>query len=107
MKTLKFSEPLPKLILEGKKDATWRINDDKNIIRGDLISLCDNKGQEFAKAEVIKVKETAFGKLTKKDRKGHEEFLSDEEIYNTYSKYYKINVIPETKVKIIRFSLLK
>jgi len=49
MKQLKFSEPLSYLILSGKKDITWRINDNKNISVGDLISLCYNDGKEFAK----------------------------------------------------------
>ncbi|MDP7457764.1 MAG: hypothetical protein QGH47_03490 [Candidatus Woesearchaeota archaeon] len=39
MKQLKFSEPLPKLILEGEKDTTWRINDKQSIEFGDALSL--------------------------------------------------------------------
>jgi hypothetical protein len=29
MKQLKFAKPLPQLILDGIKNTTWRINDDK------------------------------------------------------------------------------
>ena len=64
---LKFSEPLPQLILDGQKCTTWRINDDKEIAVGDKLSLCRGDGQEFAKAEVSQVNETAFENLTEED----------------------------------------
>ena len=106
MKRLKFSEPLPALILSGQKWDTWRINDDKDIIVGDVLSLCHLDVSEFAKAKVFAVWETVFGKLNDKDKEGHEHFSSDEEMYETYSRYYKMNVIPETRVKIIKYKLL-
>lgn len=105
MKQLKFSEPLPKLILENKKINTWRINDKKGIVKGDKLSLCYNNEEEFAKATAVDVKETTFGNLTEKDKEGHEKFSTDKEMYQTYSGYYKMNVTPETKVKIIKFRL--
>ena len=57
MKRLKFAEPLLQMILSGQKDTTWRINDDKNITVGDQLSFCYTNGREFARAEVIGVKE--------------------------------------------------
>lgn len=107
MKRLKFSEPLPKLILSGKKDTTWRINDEKDIVKDDELSLCYNNGKEFARARVIWVSMTTFGNLTEEELKGHENFLSKEEMYKTYSKYYKSHITPETKVKVIKFKILK
>jgi len=106
MKQLKFAEPLSKLVLGGQKDITWRIDDDKNIMVGDQLSLCYNDGREFAKAEVNWVKETIFGNMTKEDKEGHEKFSSDEEMYQTYSGYYSMKVEPKTRVKIIKFRLL-
>ena len=106
MKQIKFSEPLPKLVLGGQKNTTWRINDDKQLTAGDQLSLCHIDGQEFAKAEIIWVKETTFQNLTKEDKKGHEKFSSNEEMYQTYSGYYNMKVGPKTKVKIIKFRLL-
>lgn len=106
MKQLKFAEPLPKLVLDGQKDTTWRINDDKEITAGDQLSLCYNDRREFTKAEVIWVKETTFENLTKEDKEGHEKFSSDEEMYKTYSGYYKMKVEPKTRVKIVKFRLL-
>jgi len=106
MNQLKFSKPLPKLILSGKKNTTWRINDNKNIQESDKLSLCDNEGKEFAKASVISVKEKTFGELNEKDKEGHEKFSSDQEMYGTYSSYYNIKVTPETQVKVIKFKII-
>ncbi|HLD56905.1 MAG TPA: ASCH domain-containing protein [archaeon] len=107
MKRLRFSEPLPQLILNQTKDTTWRINDKKNIVVGDRLSLCYNNESKFAQAEVIQVRETTFGDLTKEDKEGHEKFSSDKEMYETYSGYYKIDVTTKTNVKVIKFKLIK
>ncbi|MBS3143706.1 ASCH domain-containing protein [Candidatus Woesearchaeota archaeon] len=106
MKSLKFSEPLPNLILKGEKTSTWRINDDKDIKKNDELCLCYLNGEKFAKAKVILVKETKFKDLTENDFKGHENYSSKEEMYKIYSKYYNINVNENTKVKIIKFQCL-
>ena len=106
MKHLKFQEQLVKLILEGKKHSTWRINDEKNIIVGDELSLQHKDGREFAKAQVTWTKETTFGNLTKEDKEGHEQYDSEKEMYAAYSQYYNIQVTPQTRVKIIKFRLL-
>ncbi len=105
MKKLKFSEPLPKLVLSREKDTTWRINDDKDITLKDTLSLCYNDEKEFAKAKIISINETKFKYLTEEDKKGHEPFSTDEEMYETYSKYYKINITPETSLKVIKFKI--
>jgi len=108
MKTLKFRENLAKQILNGKKIITWRLFDDKNLKRGDIISLLIfETEEEFARARLIDVKEKAFAELEDKDWKGHEKFNSEEEMYKTYSKYYKKEITPKTKLKIIKFELIK
>lgn len=106
MKVLKFSDPLPELVLKGEKNTTWRINDQRGITKGDMLSLCRNDGTEFAKAKVIWTNETMFGKLAPDDKEGHEKFSSDREMYETYSKYYNTKVTADTKVKVIKFELL-
>lgn len=105
-KQLRFAEPLPNLVLNGQKDTTWRINDDKQISTGDHLSLCHNNKQEFGQAEVIWVKETTFENLTQEDKEWHERFSSNEEMLETYTKYYNIKVELKTKVKVIKFKLL-
>lgn len=106
MKRLKFSEPLPEMILSGEKDSTWRIDDDKDITIDDILSLCHNDGTEFAKAKVKWVKYTRFRYLTEEDKQGHESFSTDEEMYRTYSAYYGMNVLPDTALKIIKYELI-
>ena len=106
MKTLKFRKSLADNILEGKKTSTWRLFDDKNLSKGDIVSfLIWETKDEFAKAKLIDVKETALGELTDKDWEGHEKFSSDEEMYQTYSKYYNRPVDEKSPVKIIKFDL--
>jgi hypothetical protein len=106
MKPLKFSEPLPEKVLEGEKDTTWRIGDEKEISVNDELSLRTVEGEEFARARVLWVKNTIFGRLTEEDREGHESFDSREEMYRTYSDYYDTEVGPDTKVKVVKFRLL-
>lgn len=105
-KRLRFYGDLPELVLKGLKTSTWRINDEKGISVGDDLSLCRNDYTEFAKAKVIDVKNTTFESLTDEDKKGHEEFNSDDEMYKIYSGYYGFPIGPKTELKIIRFRLL-
>ena len=79
----------------------------KILSANDILSLCYNDEKEFAKAKVIWTKETTFGNFTEKEIEGHEAFNSDEEMYETYSKYYGINVKPDTKVKVIKFKVIR
>lgn len=87
------------MILSGKKDTTRRINDDKDIRVWDILSLCYKTWEEFARANVIRVKHTHFWSLTQEDTQGHESFSSEEEMLETYSRYYKQSVTPETDLK--------
>ncbi len=106
-KTLKFTKVLSELILKGEKTTTWRIFDDKNISTGDLfIFIVKELLQEFAKAKIKDVKETSFKNLSFKDWDGHEKFSSNEEMYNTYSKYYDTQITEYTIVKVIQFELI-
>lgn len=107
MKRLGFEEKLIPLILSGKKTSTWRLFDEKNIKEGDELSLVDSEtGNEFARATVHSLKETTFGKLNDEDKKGHETFSSDRQMYNTYSGYYKTKIDENTPLKICRFELI-
>jgi len=107
MKTLKFKEHLSKLILNNHKTTTWRLFDDKNLSTGDIVSFVTSEtSQEFAKAELIGVTETTFATLTKEEMTGHEQYSSDEEMYQTFSKYYNREVDKNSPVKIIKFKLV-
>ena len=107
IKHIRFSDHLIKLVLSGSKDTTWRRYDDKwKITVGDQLSLCDKNQKEFAKANVIWVKYTTFGKLTKEDKEGHENFSSNEDMCQTYSKYFNIVIGLKSKLKVIKYKLL-
>jgi len=107
MKTLKFRKHLAELIKIGKKSATWRLFDDKNLSVGDEVNFVVWKtGEEFAHVKITFVKETSLGNLMEEDWEGHERFDSDYVMYKTYEKYYNCSVDADSPVKIIKFELL-
>jgi hypothetical protein len=107
MKTLKFRKELSELILNGQKTSTWRLFDDKDLSVGDIVSFVVwETGEEFARVELIFVKETTFGQLTSNDWEGHETFESEEKMYKVYEEYYKRPVDENSPVKIIKFRFL-
>jgi hypothetical protein len=107
MKRLKFAPALVPKILDGSKTSTWRINDEKNLEVGENILFVNGEtGEPFAEASITDIYERPLGALTEDDKKGHETFSSDEELYQTYARYYNIVVGPDTLIKIIRYSLI-
>lgn len=111
-----FAPNLVPLVINGEKDLTWRINDEKGFQVGDELILWlkgkDSKGiqveaeAEFGRGRVVEVWEKPFREFTGKEKDGHERFNSDKEMVDQYKKYYGDWVNPETVVKIIRFELL-
>lgn len=73
MKTLKFREALSVEILNGSKNVTWRLFDDKNLSVGDRIQLITWENKEiFAEAVIIGVTEKKLNDIEEKDFEGHE-----------------------------------
>lgn len=108
MKIIKFRSNLVPLVLSGEKTSTWRLFDDKSLTAGDNIELREfGKDEPFAFARISRIVEKPFDKLTSGDKSGHETYSSDQEMYNTYTEYYKTEVGKDTKVKIIWFKLQK
>ena len=108
MKLLKFRNYLIPLVLSGQKNSTWRLFDEKKLSEGDNIELREYyKEESFAKAKITKVIEKPFRELSDADKEGHEKFADDNEMYETFSSYYKTPVGHETIVKIIWFKLLE
>lgn len=106
-KELKFRKVLAEQILTGQKNVTWRLFDDKDLSVGDKLQLIEwvNRNK-FADAEITSVREKKMSEINDTDLEGHEKFASIEEMYQTYSRYYKTNVDDDTLVKIIQFKLL-
>lgn len=108
MKKLKFHSNLKERILSGEKTSTWRLFDDKNLTMGDeLLFAVTETGEEFAIAQIVSVRETILGLLTKEDRAGHETYTSDSEMFKQYERYYNRPVDKNTIVKIVKFRILK
>ena len=107
MKTLKFKEKLSNMVLSGEKDVTWRFFDDKDLKEGDLVDfLVWETGDSFAKAKIINVREKKLGNLKPDDFEGHEKFKDENEMYETYKKYYGDRVNSNSIIKIIKFKLI-
>lgn len=108
MKTLKFRSYLVPLILSGEKNSTWRLFDDKELAVEDIVELKEFVTlRHFGNAKLTKVIEKSFGELTAEDKRGHEGYESDKEMYDEYTKYYKTEIRPSTKLKIIWFELIQ
>ncbi len=106
MKTLKFSTELVPLILSGEKTSTWRLFDDKDLRTGDIISLLNSvTKKEFAKAQILAIKEKTLGQIGDEDFVGHERFESKEKMFDVYKSYYGNSVNRDTIVKIVDFKL--
>lgn len=107
MKSLKFRQSLSELILKNEKTTTWRIFDDKDITQGNEMQFVVwETGEVFAKVKIVHVVEKKFKELNAEDLDGHEKFVSKEEMYATYSTYYKRQVNENTIVKIIKFEIV-
>ena len=105
-KAIKFATELVPLILTGEKTSTWRLFDDKDLQTGDQIELFEfGQDQPFATAVISTVVETTFGKLTAEDKAGHEDYSDDQDMYDTFSGYYKTEVGSDTELKIIHFEV--
>src|SRR5688500_1529974 len=106
-KQLKFAQDLVPLILTGKKVSTWRLWDDKDLQVGDIVDFIEyGTNKTFATGKLTKVVEKPLGELTEDDKSGHETFASDQEMYETYTRYYGRAVDKNTLVKLIWFDVI-
>lgn len=114
MKSLKLDHELAKLVLSGKKTATWRINDDKDISVNDRVELIDKVDpndfrtwESIGIATVDHVSEKRLGDIRREDFVGHEHYQSTSQLISTYQGYYGDGVTEETPVKMIHFTFAK
>jgi hypothetical protein len=107
-KQVGFDPKLVSLIISGQKTATWRIDDQKDLSSGDVCDLINSEtGKKFATGRLTKVFQKQFKELTEDDKKGHEKYFSEEEMFKTFEYYYKKPIGPETLIKVVMFELLK
>lgn len=113
MKTLKFDHAAAQDILDGKKIATWRLYDDKDLSVNDEFKIIDKVESSRADTwrviglgKIYKIVEKALGDVTAEDMKGHQEFDSKKSILVTYKGYYGDRVSLETPVKMVYFNFI-
>jgi len=103
-KTLKFYPELVPLILSGQKTSTWRLWDDKDLSEGDIVDFLNKvSAEKFYTGRLTTVIKKPFVELTAEDHEGHEEYETDEAMYEHFSKIYGKPVDGNTAVTIIRF----
>ena len=106
MKTFKFRHDFVKEILEGRKNTTWRLFDDKNLQINDELELIDSENNEtFGKARVIDIQEKAIKNLSMEELNNHQ-YDSMDKMIEGHRKYYGDKVELNTIVKIITFELI-
>lgn len=110
MKTLKFDHDEAQEVLSGKKTATWRLYDDKDLSVNDRVKVIDKVDSKDEKtwrvigeAHVNEIVEKKLGDVTDKDMAGHEIFRSKEEMLATYRQRYGDRVSLDDPVKMIYF----
>lgn len=106
-KILKFRRNLSEEILTGRKTATWRLFDDKDLSVGDKIDfLIWESKEKFAEAEILNVKEKKLKDIVEADFIGHEKFASQQDMFDSYQTFYGDKVNWDTNLKLIDFKLL-
>ena len=110
MKTLKFDHDEAQDVLSGKKSATWRLYDDKDLSVNDRIKVIDKINpddektwQVIGEAKVNEIVEKKLVDVTDKDMAGHEVYRSKEEMLETYKRRYGDRVTLDEPVKMVYF----
>ena len=110
MKTLKFNHELAEMVREGKKTATWRVNDEKNLSVDDEVLIIDkvdkkdvNSWRVIGTAKITEILSKHLGEIENEELGGHEEYASKDEMVKTFRMYYGPDINEHTPVKIIHF----
>lgn len=111
MKSLKLDHEIALLVLKGQKTDTWRINDDKDLSVNDKVELIDKVDhnnprtwQIIGVATIDQIATKRLGDVSAADTKGQEAFNSEQQMYETFRRYYGPSVSPNSIVKIIHFT---
>ena len=107
LKKLIFAPPFPPTLLSGEKTKTFRVTGAERYNVGDKLSLVYPNGEEFARAVVSEKYSKTFETLTAQDWEGHERFVSNEEMYRTYSYWEGFNITPATNLTIVCYKDFK
>ena len=110
MKTLKFDHKIAQLILQGKKNSTWRMFDDKDLKVNDQIVIIDRVGtkdpntwQTIGTARITEILEKRLEDISEQYLKGDRTYASKKEMLEAFRGYYGNKVNGSTPVKIVYF----
>ncbi len=111
MKTIKLDHSLALKVVSGEKRSTWRLFDDKQLSVGDEIQLIDKVDPEdestwrsIGCGVIDIVTEKRIRDITELDYAPHEKYASQQDIVDSFKKYYGDSVTTNTPIKIIHFS---
>ena len=114
MKALKLTHDQAQETLEGKRQSTWRMYDDKEIHVGDNLELIDKVNPQnpstwrpIGVATITEVHEKRLGSIATADYEDANEELVPDELLSQFQKFYGPQVTFDTPVKIIRFTFHK
>jgi len=110
MKTLKFDHQTAQLILQGKKNSTWRLFDDKDLSVNDEVRIIDKVNADdpsswlaLGAARITEVVEKRFEDISEQNVGKDHDYISKKEMLKTYRKFYGSKVTGATPVKIVYF----
>jgi ribonuclease HI len=113
MKQLKFNHGSAELIRQGKKTATFRMYDDKDLSVDDRIELLDKTDPDrpatwkpIGFARIDSIVEKRLSAIAEADLRDCEQYDSRAKMLAMYQKYYGDQVSLDIPVKVIRFTLL-
>lgn len=110
MKTLKLDHKLAQQVLNGEKNTTFRMFDDKDISVNDEVEIIDKvvadkpeTWRSIGVAQIEDVHQKRLGALGESDYEGHDKYSSQDELIKAFRSYYGNQVTADTPVKIIKF----
>ncbi|HEV2403533.1 MAG TPA: reverse transcriptase-like protein [Candidatus Saccharimonadales bacterium] len=113
MKQLKFNHKLAELIRRGKKTATFRMYDDKDLSVNDTVELLDKVITDkpatwvpIGEVRIDSVIEKRLSDLSEEDLERYEGFKSRDQMLRQYKEYYGDRVTLDTPIKVIHFTML-
>lgn len=110
MKQLKFDHHFAQAIITGKKTATFRVNDDKDIRVSDEVQLVDKVKRDHPTSWVIPgvlkittVTSATLSELTKDQLSIGETFDNVDEMLQTFRRFYGEHVDMDTQILVLEF----
>ncbi len=110
MKQLKFEHRFAEEIVAGKKTATFRVNDDKDIVVGDIVQVIDKVDRDHPTSWVVNgelkitaVVRTPLSQLTSEHMLKAKSFNNIDDLVQTFKRFYGEHINKDTQIVILSF----